>query len=37
MAKVIGYDPVDLGYGGMINYASIDNIVLMETNKRCLK
>jgi hypothetical protein len=33
MPKVIGYDPVDLGYGGMINYAGIDNNVVLDEVK----
>jgi len=33
MPKVIGYDPVDLGFGGMINYAGIDNNVVLDDVK----
>ena len=33
MPKVIGYDPVDLGYGGMINYSSSDNNKVLDDVK----
>ena len=33
MPKVIGYDPVDLGFGGIINYAGIDNNVVLDNVK----
>ena len=33
MAKVIGFDPVDLGYGGMVNYSGIDNNVVLDEVK----
>ena len=33
MPKVIGYDPVDLGYGGMINYSGADNNKVLDDVK----
>jgi len=33
MPRVIGYDPVDLGFGGIINYAGIDNNVVLDDVK----
>ena len=33
MAKVIGYDPVDLGYGGMVNYSGSDNNKVLDDVK----
>ena len=33
MAKVIGYDPVDLGYGGMVNYSGADNNKVLDDVK----
>ena len=30
MAKVIGFNPVDLGYGGMKNYSGSDNNKILE-------
>jgi len=33
MPKVIGYDPVDLGYGGMINYSGSDNNKVLDDVK----
>lgn len=33
MAKVIGFDPVDLGFGGMINYSGSDNNKVLDDVK----
>ena len=33
MPKVIGYDPVDLGFGGMINYSGADNNKVLDDVK----
>jgi hypothetical protein len=33
MPKVIGFDPVDLGYGGMINYSGSDNNKVLDDVK----
>ena len=33
MAKVIGFDPVDLGYGGMVNYSGADNNKVLDDVK----
>ena len=30
MPKVIGFDPVDLGFGGMINYSGSDNNIVLD-------
>ena len=33
MPKVIGFDPVDLGFGGMINYSGSDNSIVLDDVK----
>ena len=30
MPKVIGFDPEDLGFGGMINYSGSDNNIVLD-------